>query len=474
MKCSVLRLEAFQLTLLISTICLISVSDSHGQSIEWERTFGNTLITERSESIVAHSSNGFILLGRSFDGIGQDEIYVIRLDDDGNTIWSKRYFGDESEEIGFDIIMSFEGNPVICGYRHSFVDTNCQEIFLSKLDTLGDTVWTKTYGGTFCDRAKSIVQTVDSGFVLAGFLRENSAQDIKGFILRTDKNGDSLWSRIFGSGVSFPFDKVIIEDVIVLQNGDFLVSGARNDDDSLTHDIYAARISSTGTLLWEVHYGNATIQKALSSAQLSNGSIIYVGYQLMSGQPPNFLIINTDINGDSIASLVFGDTLSNVCIDVISTDDGGFLFCGDNTNSVQPRFYSVTVAKFDSTLSQEWSLSIEGGEEINSKAIRRTLDGGYILSGYKKTVNDFGQLYVAKIQGPPCCQGIRGDVNGDGPDANILDLTYLVDFIFRGSGDPGGCPDESDVNGDGNAGNILDLTYLVDVIFRGGPVPPGC
>jgi len=75
---------------------------------------------------------------------------------------------------------------------------------------------------------------------------------------------------------------------------------------------------------------------------------------------------------------------------------------------------------------------------------------------------------------PSCCVGITGDVNGDGEEANIIDLTFLVDFVFRGSGDPGGCPDESDVNGDGNPANILDLTYLVDLIFRGGPVPPGC
>ena len=73
-----------------------------------------------------------------------------------------------------------------------------------------------------------------------------------------------------------------------------------------------------------------------------------------------------------------------------------------------------------------------------------------------------------------CCIGNRGDLNGDGDDASILDLTHLVDFIFRGSGDPGGCPDESDVNGDGDPANVLDLTYLVDLIFRGGPVPPVC
>ena len=75
-----------------------------------------------------------------------------------------------------------------------------------------------------------------------------------------------------------------------------------------------------------------------------------------------------------------------------------------------------------------------------------------------------------------CCVGIRGDANGDGKPANIIDLTFIVDFIFRGSNEPGLCFEASDVNGDENLGspNILDLTYLVDFIFRGGPSPVDC
>lgn len=82
------------------------------------------------------------------------------------------------------------------------------------------------------------------------------------------------------------------------------------------------------------------------------------------------------------------------------------------------------------------------------------------------------QLIISYIA-PPCCVGIRGDVNGDGTDANILDLTYLVDRIFRG-GPSTACPLEADLNSDGTAANILDLTFLVDRIFRGGPASGPC
>ena len=95
---------------------------------------------------------------------------------------------------------------------------------------------------------------------------------------------------------------------------------------------------------------------------------------------------------------------------------------------------------------------------VTAFASRQTDQGGF-------------DIFVTKFIG--CCITPRGDVNSDGNNANILDLTYLVDRIFRG-GPPALCPKEADVNSDGNTSNILDLTFLVDRIFRGGPAPGPC
>ena len=97
-------------------------------------------------------------------------------------------------------------------------------------------------------------------------------------------------------------------------------------------------------------------------------------------------------------------------------------------------------------------------------------DGDYDLA----VANAFSDnVSVLMNLGPPCCVGNRGDLNGDGDDANILDLTFAVDRIFRG-GPASVCPEEADINADGTPHDILDLTFLVDRIFRGGPAPGGC
>ena len=73
-----------------------------------------------------------------------------------------------------------------------------------------------------------------------------------------------------------------------------------------------------------------------------------------------------------------------------------------------------------------------------------------------------------------CCAGQTGDIDASGnPFSDILDLTYLVNRIFRG-GPVAPCFGEADVNQDGAASNILDLTYVVNYIFRGGAAPPAC
>jgi hypothetical protein len=86
---------------------------------------------------------------------------------------------------------------------------------------------------------------------------------------------------------------------------------------------------------------------------------------------------------------------------------------------------------------------------------------------------EYDPVWSGSINFAGCCVGIRGDMNLDGDDANIVDLNYLVNKIFRRGPLPG-CPKEADINSDGASANIVDLNYLVNKIFRNGPAPGAC
>ena len=72
-----------------------------------------------------------------------------------------------------------------------------------------------------------------------------------------------------------------------------------------------------------------------------------------------------------------------------------------------------------------------------------------------------------------CCIGTTGDLNGDGKPSTILDLTFIIDNIFRGGSDPI-CPFEGDLDGDGAPLRVNDMTVMIDFIFRGGDSPVAC
>jgi len=93
---------------------------------------------------------------------------------------------------------------------------------------------------------------------------------------------------------------------------------------------------------------------------------------------------------------------------------------------------------------------------------------------YTCAVHPFLMIDTIFMTPPPsCCIALRGDFNGDGNNATVLDLTYLIDDIFRG-GPASPCPEEADINNDGQISTVNDLTFLIDLIFRGGVAPDSC
>ncbi len=131
------------------------------------------------------------------------------------------------------------------------------------------------------------------------------------------------------------------------------------------------------------------------------------------------------------------------------------------------------------TFYLSWDLAISPQQVTVDTITITNQDIQYSTTFSDVNTNAFAPQFVPGFidieQGFGCCVGITGDYNNDGNDEpNVSDLTYLIDFLFRG-GPPADCPEESDVNGSGSTEpNVSDLTYMVDFLFRGGPQPVAC
>jgi hypothetical protein len=123
-----------------------------------------------------------------------------------------------------------------------------------------------------------------------------------------------------------------------------------------------------------------------------------------------------------------------------------------------------------------WKVISGGGTDATSGAMRLRGTVGqtatnFSAAGALELNAGFWQNF--NFGGGGCCIGIRGDADGNGTDNTVLDLTYIINDIFRG-GPPSPCPEESDLDGDGSPATVLDLTFIINDIYRGGPAPGPC
>ena len=160
--------------------------DLDGNEI-WQRTYGGT-DRDLSRSIVS-TGNGYIMVGNTSSyGSGNNDIFAIKVNHEGTQEWSNTY-GGSGTDIGRAIIKTSDGSFVIAGYTDSFGENSGFNVWLLKIDALGNLLWDKTFGGDGNDRALSANQSSDGGFILTGFSNSvDSASDI--LIIKTDDKGN--------------------------------------------------------------------------------------------------------------------------------------------------------------------------------------------------------------------------------------------------------------------------------------------
>jgi regulation of enolase protein 1 (concanavalin A-like superfamily) len=268
--------------------------------ITFEKYFGGPL-NEQGRVILKTEEGGYIIAGNTYSyGAGESDIYLVKTDEYGDTLWTRTY-GDSAADYANALIEAGDGGFIIAGITETY-DDQYSSIYLIKTDENGDSLWTKSYGKERYCRASDIKKTTNGGYIVAGSVQKNRPETNDFLLLKTDSNGDSLWLRTYGGGER---DRA----VAVLQTSDkgYIVTGYTESFGEGLEDVYTVKTDSNGIMVWDETYGGTGKDIGANIIKASDDGFIIVGYtdSYGVGWEDGYLIkINED--GDTLWTKTYG------------------------------------------------------------------------------------------------------------------------------------------------------------------------
>jgi hypothetical protein len=198
------------------------------------------------------------------------EFYLVKTDSQGDMLWTRTYGGSSSEEAR-SVRQTIDGGYVVAGSTWSF-GTGSMDFYIVKTNSEGDTLWTRAYGGSSDEEARSIQQTADGGYIVAGYTYSfGVGGDF--LVAKTNSQGDLHWMRTYG-GTNYD-DAYCVRQ---LADGGYIVVGETYSFGAGQDDFYLVRMDEQGDTLWTRTYGGSNWDRVSSVQQTADGGYILAGY----------------------------------------------------------------------------------------------------------------------------------------------------------------------------------------------------
>ena len=300
-----------------SSVWLIK-TDAYGDTI-WTRAYGG-YSAEVGYSVQQTTDGGYIITGltRSF-GAGLYDVYLVKTDAGGNMIWWRAYGGSDEDE-GYSVQQTFDGGYIVAGYTTSF-GAGESDVYLIKTDANGDTIWTRTYGGSDEDEGYSVQQTPDSGYVICGTTLSFGGQYL--YLVKSDANGNTLWTRTYGGNGS-----ECGNSLDQTTDGGFIIAGYSGSYSNNWSDVYLLKTDSLGNQQWYRTFSVCQYDNQGEEVQqTSDGGYIIVGHTFR-GDYSDLYVIKTFPSGYAEWTQTYGGNCDESGSSVQQTSDNGYILCG--------------------------------------------------------------------------------------------------------------------------------------------------
>jgi hypothetical protein len=294
---------------------------------------------------------------------GNDDYWIVKLDDQGNIIWDK-LIGGNSDDKATSIRQTADGGYIVAGYSYSSASGDVTEInhgnfdyWIVKLDASGNITWNRLLGGDAFEETHDILQGVDGTYVIAGVSTSSANGNVTPvnhggqdhWIVRLDAAGTVLWNKLLGGNGDESVQSIqqtSTEDYILAgysassANGD--VTGT-NHGGATTFDYWIVKLDRFGNIIWNKLLGGQGQERAYSIKTTSDGGYIVAGTSASSSASGDvtgishgsfdYWIVKLDGTGNISWNRLIGGNNSEFAFSLIQTNDGGFIVAGNSASS---------------------------------------------------------------------------------------------------------------------------------------------
>lgn len=362
------------------------------------------------EGVVQLSDSSYMVTGSSSSfSDSPAQVFLLKLDQNGNYVWSRNYGGTEND-WGRRVLNWNDSIFYLVGYSNS-LGSGSYNLFMVKTDKDGNELMQKQYNHPGWDKVNDALFTADSSIYMVGETTGTTDGDQNFYLVRTDKNGDTLWTRNFGSSGTDG-----LESIHQLDANTFFAVGHKYNADSTFSKGVLVKFDQNGTILLEKEFGpNGSYH--LFDFYFRFGTIYAVGKrQLPNSDEVDEYRVQMNYNGDLLWQESDVSTGTTIYDHVMPYGTGGKVFLSSfhNNQLSASSSFDADITRFYDNLVWDVAFCSVGfpGEDKNEE-ISLTNDEGVVVVGYMTMPGMGGSsVFVYKI-GP----------NADFPVINLNDIS---------------------------------------------------
>jgi hypothetical protein len=290
----------------------------------------------------------------------------------------QKVYGTSVDQSGRDVLPTADGGYLIVGVTTPVIGDS--DIYVMKTNVGGDTLWTKTFGGNKSDYPHTLLPTNDGNYFILGFTKSFGAGGYDIWLLKMNPSGTILWTKTYG-GTGDDQGK----DIIPTSDGNYMITGNTNYSGGLNYDALLLKIDSSGAILWTRNYGGTHFESSHSVKQCLDGGYIFAGQTLSYGKGAGDVwVVKTNSIGDTLWTKTYGDTAADEASCILVNSDGTYVLVGE-TSSYGAGNIDVYFLKIGSTGNMIWNKTYGGTGKDLSHMIQHTADGGYVIGAISRS-----------------------------------------------------------------------------------------